>query len=95
VLDSNIDIVDGSLVMVKRRARFTFPTGLITEPVIFNLGRDFDVVTNIRRADVREDVGWVVLEIEGNEDEIDRGLAWVKSMGVRVDPVTGDVVDSI
>ena len=81
--------------MGKRRARFTFPTGLITEPVIFNLGRDFDVVTNIRRADVREDVGWVVLEIEGNEDEIDRGLAWVKSMGVRVDPVTGDVVDSI
>ena len=95
MLDSNIDIVDGCLVMVKRRARFTFPTGLITEPVIFNLGRDFDVVTNIRRADVREDVGWVVLEIEGNEDEIDRGLAWVKSMGVRVDPVTGDVVDSI
>ena len=81
--------------MVKRRARFTFPTGLITEPVIFNLGRDFDVVTNIRRADVREDVGWVVLEIEGDEDEIDRGLEWVKSMGVRVDPVTGDVVDSI
>ena len=81
--------------MTKRRARFTFPTGLITEPVIFNLGRDFDVVTNIRRADVREDVGWVVLEIEGDEDEIDRGLAWVESMGVRVDPVTGDVVDSI
>ena len=95
MLDSNIDIVDGSLVMTKRRARFTFPTGLITEPVIFNLGRDFDVVTNIRRADVREDVGWVVLEIEGDEDEIDRGLAWVESMGVRVDPVTGDVVDSI
>ena len=81
--------------MTKRRARFTFPTGLITEPVILNLGRDFDVVTNIRRADVREDVGWVVLEIEGDEDEIDKGLAWVKSMGVRVDPVTGDVVDSI
>ena len=81
--------------MVKRRARFTYPIGLITEPVIFNLGRGFDVVTNIRRADVREDVGGVVLEIEGNEDEIDRGLAWVKSMGVRVDPVTGDVVDSI
>ena len=81
--------------MVKRRARFTFPTGLITEPVIFNLGRDFDVVTNIRRADVREDVGWVVLEIEGDEDEIDRGLECVKGMGVRVDPVTGDVVDSI
>jgi ABC-type methionine transport system ATPase subunit len=80
---------------MKRRTRFTFPTGLITEPVIFNLGRDFNVVTNIRRADVREDVGWVVLEIEGEEEEIDKGLEWVRSMGVRVDPVTGDVVDSI
>jgi ABC-type methionine transport system ATPase subunit len=80
--------------MAKRRARFTFPTDLITQPVIFNLGRNFQVVTNIRRADVREDVGWVILELEGEEEEIERGLDWVTSMGVRVDPVSGDVVES-
>ncbi len=80
--------------MAKHRARFTFPSGLITEPVIFNLGRHFEVVTNIRRAEVREDVGWVILELEGEEEEITSGLEWVRSMGVRVDPVSGDVVES-
>ena len=80
--------------MVKRRAKFTFPTGLITQPVIFDLGHNFQVVTNIRRADVREDVGWVILELDGEEEEIEKGLEWVTSIGVRVDPVTGDVVES-
>ncbi len=80
--------------MAKRRAKFTFPTGLITQPVIFELGHNFQVVTNIRRADVREDVGWVILELEGEEEEIESGLNWVSSMGVRIDPVSGDVVES-
>ena len=80
--------------MAKRRAKFTFPTGLITQPVIFELGHNFQVVTNIRRADVREDVGWVILELEGEEEEIENGLNWVSSMGVRIDPVSGDVVES-
>ena len=80
--------------MAKRRTKFTFPTDLITEPVIFDLGHNFRVVTNIRRADVREDVGWVILELEGDEEEIERGLDWVASRGVRVDPVSGDVIES-
>ena len=80
--------------MAKRRAKFTFPTDLVTEPVIFDLGHKFRVVTNIRRADVREDVGWVSLELEGEDEEIESGLDWVMSMGVRVDPVSGDVIES-
>ena len=80
--------------MAKRRAKFTFPTNLVTEPVIFELGHKFRVVTNIRRADVREDVGWVILELEGEDEEIESGLDWVMSMGVRVDPVSGDVIES-
>ena len=80
--------------MAKRRAKFTFPTDLIKEPVIYNLGRDFQIVTNIRRAEVKEDIGWVILELEGSQEEIESGLAWVTSVGVRVDPVSGDVVES-
>ena len=79
--------------MTKKRVKFTFPQQLITDPVIYDLGRKFEVVTNIRRADVREDMGWVVLELEGEESEIDRGLEWVTGTGVRVDPVGGDVVE--
>ncbi len=79
--------------MAKRRVMFTFPSELIKESIIYNLGQQFKVVTNIRRADVSEDRGWVVLELEGEEQEIERGIAWVAARGVRVDPVIGDVVE--
>ena len=79
---------------MKHRVKFTFPTDLVQEPVIYLLGKQFDVVTNIRRADVTDDRGWVVLEMEGEEGNIEKGLDWVKERGVRVDPVGGDVVES-
>ena len=79
--------------MGKQRVKFTFPTELVTEPIIYNLGHKFNVVTSIRRADVREDMGWVVLELEGDDQEIQRGIDWVSSIGVRIDPVAGDVIE--
>ncbi len=75
------------------RVRLTFPETLVPRPLIYELGHRFQVVTNIRRAHVEEHVGWVVLELDGEEDEIERGLAWTRSLGVRVDPVTADVVE--
>ena len=80
--------------MSKRRVWFPFPPELIREPVICNLGLQFRVVTNIRRADVTEDRGWVVLELEGEEEDMQQGIAWVQAKGVRVDPVAGDVIES-
>ncbi len=79
--------------MVKRRVMFTFPQDLVREPIIYNLGQEFQVVTNIRRADISEDRGWAVLELEGEESDIEQGIAWVTSKGVRVDPVIGDIVE--
>ena len=79
--------------MAKRRVMFTFPQELIKEPIIYNLGQQFKIVTNIRRADVSENKGWVVLELEGDARDIEQGIAWVTAKGVRVDPVIGDVVE--
>ena len=79
--------------MAIRRVKFTFPQDLIKDPVIYEVGRKFKIVTNIRRADVRENTGWVVLELEGDDDEISKGLDWVAGTGVRVDPVSGDVLE--
>ena len=79
--------------MAKQRVKFTFPQELITLPIIYELGKQFSLITNIRRADVTEDRGWVVLELEGEMEEIERGLDWVAAKGVRVDPVQGDIVE--
>ena len=79
--------------MIKRQVMFTFPPELIREPIIFNLGLQFKVVPNIRRADISENKGWVVLELEGEEKDIEEGITWMIGKGVRVDPVIGDIVE--
>jgi len=79
--------------MAKQRYKFTFEPALIRKPIIWSLGKEFALVTNIRRADVTEDRGWVVLELDGELEEIERGVQWVIDQGVRVDPVPGDVVE--
>ena len=80
--------------MATKRVRFTFEPDLIKDPIIYRLGHEFEVVTNIRMADVDELVGWVVLELEGASDEIERSLEWARERGVRVDDATlGDVVE--
>ena len=80
-------------MMGTQRVKFTFMTQLVKEPIIYRLGQEFNLVTNIRRADVREDMCWVVLELDGDDTEIQRGLDWVAAIGVRVDPVSGDVIE--
>ena len=79
--------------MSSRRLHLTFPAHLITEPVIFNLGKQFNVVTNIRRANVEERVGWVILEVEGEELEIERAVQYTKDLGVEVSEIKGDVLE--
>jgi hypothetical protein len=56
------------------------------------LATQYHLMTNIRRADVRQDQGWVILELEGSEADLERGIDAVKRMGVRVDPVEGDLI---
>ena len=79
--------------MSLKRVKFTFPENLIKEPLIYNLGHEFRVITNVRMADVDENTGLVLLELEGDPAEIDRSIAWALGKGVRVDPVGGDVIE--
>ena len=72
---------------------FTFSSEIITEPIIYNLGQQFKVVTNIRRADLAEDRGWIVLELDGEDQDIEAGIAWVTSRGVRVDQISDDLTN--
>lgn len=78
--------------MPLKRVTFTFKTELIKRPVIYELGKNFDVVTNIRRAEVNQKQGWVILELEGSLEEIERGLEWVVEQGVDVSSIEGDIL---
>ena len=79
--------------MIGVRVKLTFPEALVREPVIGQLVKQFDVVPNIRRADVGEDSGWIICELDGDAAAVDRAVAWLQSTGIRVD-LLGDVVES-
>ena len=79
--------------MARRRVKLVFEKELVTEPVIYELGKRFEIVTNIRRADVTRDKGWVLLELTGEADELGRGIEYLEERGVRVDPAEGDLVE--
>jgi ABC-type methionine transport system ATPase subunit len=79
--------------MARMRLHLTFPEHLVQEPIIYTLGKQFDIVTNIRRANVEEKVGWVILELEGSEDALSRAIGYLEDRGVQVDRIDGDVVE--
>jgi L-aspartate semialdehyde sulfurtransferase ferredoxin len=72
--------------MASERVKFTFPPDLVNQPVIYNMGKQFGVVTNIRRANLSHDRGWVILEVVGNEDDVKKSLDWARDQGVRIEP---------
>ena len=74
--------------MAKREVTLTFNEAAIREPVIFTLSQEFNLRTNILRADLAEDSGWIMLELSGTEEDIERGISWATSRGVRVDTLT-------
>jgi hypothetical protein len=79
--------------MAKMRVKFTFPPEQIREPIIWEVGKRFDLKTNIRRADVTSDIAWAVLELDGEKDDLEQGLKWVEECGVRVDPVEDSIIE--
>jgi L-aspartate semialdehyde sulfurtransferase ferredoxin len=75
------------------RVKLTFPEHLIRQPIIARLVREFDVLPNIRRANVEEHTGWIICELGGDDDNVERAVDWLRDLGVQVDRL-GDVVES-
>ena len=76
--------------MDRRRVKFIIPQNGMTDPFIYRMGKEFQVVTNMRRAHVLADHSWVILEVSGDEPEVDAALDWVRGLGVAVESVEED-----
>ncbi len=77
----------------KQRLWLMFPTKLITRPVLWELGKKFEVVTNVRQASVTDEIGLVSLSIEGEREEIKKSIAWLEELGVKVEPVEINTIE--
>jgi ABC-type methionine transport system ATPase subunit len=74
----------------KRKIYCTFPKEMVKEPLLYNLGKNFNVIPNIRGASITDEVGLVYLELEGEIAEIEKALDYLRSRKVRLDEVAGD-----
>ena len=70
-----------------------FPSRLITRPVIYELGHEFKVVTNVRQASVTPEVGIVSIELEGERDEIKAAIKWLEELGIKVETVEIQIIE--
>ena len=71
-----------------------YPPKLITTPVVWELGNKFKVVTNVRQASVTDEIGVVCLELEGQRADIKTAIKWLERMGIKVEPVEINVLES-
>ena len=79
--------------MASFKIRLSFPEDKIKEPIIYQIDDEFKVVTNIRRADVREKTGWVELELTGDASEIEKAVESLKLKGVKVEPIERNIIE--
>lgn len=79
--------------MAKRIVKLTFPQKLVKEPLTFQMAKKYNIMPNIRRAKVTEVIGELVLELEGKEEDLNKGVDFLQKAGVIVEPVVGDIVE--
>ncbi|MBX3747027.1 MAG: NIL domain-containing protein [Verrucomicrobiae bacterium] len=78
----------------KRRFWLTYPTRLITSPVIWQLSQKFPIVFNVRQASVTDEIGILCLELEATRTELKAAISWLEKQGVKVEPVEINVIES-
>jgi ABC-type methionine transport system ATPase subunit len=79
--------------MMKLRVYLTFDEATVRDPIIWKLAKEFDVITNIRTAEVKDHMGLVGLEIEGDVDVVEASVKWLQSQGVHVEPIEQNIIE--
>ena len=75
--------------MAKVSVVLTFPSAFVEQPLAYRLIKEYDLMLNILHAHVRpNEEGRMILEISGEEPDIERGLKLVESTGVTVQPLS-------
>jgi len=74
-------------MVASTHVKFIYPPELLHQPVIYQLGRQFNIMTNIRRADISDSHGWVDMELQGEARDIQRALHWAYQQGLHLEPV--------
>lgn len=78
--------------MAKKRLVLTFPPEVVERPVVSLMVREYDVITNILRAEIHEgEIGRMLVELEGRAGQIRAGVQHLRDVGVTVEEAIKDI----
>jgi len=78
--------------MAKKRLVLTFPPSLVNKPVTYHLVKDYNLVINILRARVTpEEEGKLVIDLEGERENLEEGIEYLQKLGVHIQSLARDV----
>ena len=78
---------------MKEKFYLTYPPVLVKEPILYLLVKKFDVIPNIRGANVSGEMGLLALELEGSPEALERAILWLREQGVKVEPIEKNVIE--
>ena len=79
--------------MVSKKIVLHFPNRLVDQPIVYKLVKDFDLKFNILKAYVTpQEEGLMVLELSGSKENFDKGIEYLQSSGVKIQPLSQDVI---
>lgn len=79
--------------MTPQRIVLHFPHRLVDQPIIWRLVKEYDLRFNILKASVTpQEEGLMVLELCGENGNYEKGLEYLRSAGVRIQPLSQDVL---
>lgn len=77
---------------MKKRLVLTFPRETVEQPITYHLIKDYDLMINILRAKVNPDEeGKLVIEIDGEAKNIEKGIAYLEKLNVGLQPLAQDI----
>jgi len=79
--------------MKKIKVSLIYPAGDVGKPITYHLVRDFNLVINILHADINlNKMGKLILDIEGEEEDIENGLKYVEEQGIKYKLFTKTII---
>lgn len=75
------------MTRAEKKYFLTFPAKLVKEPIIYNIGKFFEIIVNIRGASVSDEIGLVAITLEGEETEIEKALQYMRDKEVIVETI--------
>ncbi len=81
------------MVSIKKLIELDYPNDQVTQPVLSAMIKSHNVTVNIRRASISKGFGYVQMEIEGEEAEVKKALAYLQDRHIDVNPITKDIVE--